>query len=89
MNAEQIKSDTLTILLCNQVHKFLTDKQRAMKIAKCCKIIRDRTEDKILYNACRNVISATTGGAYEAVVSTHSIKHKTTIIMSMKNEIRY
>ena len=70
MNAEQIKSDTLTILLCNQVHKLLTDKQRAMKISKTCKIIRDRTKDKILYNACRNVIKATTGGAYEVVVST-------------------
>jgi ribosomal protein L31 len=70
MSAEQIKSDTLTILLCNQVHKFLTDKQRAIKISKTCKIIRDRTKDDILYNACRNVIKATTGGAYETVVST-------------------
>ena len=70
MNAEQIKSDTLTILLCNQVHKFLTDKQRAIKISKTCKIIRDRTKDEILYNACRNVIKATTGGAYEKVVLT-------------------
>jgi len=70
MNAEQIKSDTLTILLCNQVHKFLTDKQRAIKISKTCKIIRDRTKDEVLYNACRNVIKSTTDGAYERVVLT-------------------
>ena len=66
--AQQIKSDTLTILLCNQAHKFLSDKQRALKISKCCKIIRDRTKDEILYNACRNVIKATSGGAYNKVV---------------------
>ncbi len=66
--AQQIKSDTLTILLCNQAHKFLSDKQRALKISKCCKIIRDRTKDEILYNACRNVIKATSGGAYNKVI---------------------
>ncbi len=66
--AQQIKSDTLTILLCNQAHKFLDDKQRAIKISKCCKIIRDRTKDEILYNACRNVIKATSGGAYNKVI---------------------
>jgi hypothetical protein len=66
--AQQIKSDTLTILLCNQAHKFLSDKQRALKISKCCKIIRDRTKDEILYNACRNVIKATSNGAYNNVV---------------------
>ncbi len=66
--AQQIKSDTLTILLCNQAHKFLSDKQRAIKISKCCKIIRDRTKDEILYNACRNVIKATSGGAYNKVI---------------------
>ncbi len=68
MSAEQIKSDTLTILLCNQVNKFLPTKQRAIKIAKCCKAVRDRTKDELLYNACRSVIRATSNGAYEDVV---------------------
>ena len=69
MSAHQIKSDTLTILLCNQAHKFLNDKQRALKISKCCKIIRDRTKDEFLYNACRNVINATSSGAYNKVIA--------------------
>ena len=63
-----IQSDTLSILLCNQAHKFLTDKQRAIKISKCCKIIRDRTKDSVLYSACRSVIKATSEGAYSDVV---------------------
>lgn len=67
--AAEIKSDTLTLLLCNQVHKHLPVKARAIKISKCAKVIRDRTEDSILYNACRSVIKATTGGAYSDVVA--------------------
>jgi hypothetical protein len=68
MSAEEIKSDTLNILLCNQLNKHLTAKQRAMKIAKCCKAVRDRTKDNILYNACRSVIKATSSGAYDDVI---------------------
>lgn len=69
MNKEaEIQSDTLTILPCNQVHKFLSDKDRAIKISKCCKIIRDRTKDEFLYNACRSVVKATSSGAYSDVV---------------------
>ena len=68
MNAEQIKSDTLTILLCNQVHKLLTDKQRAMKISKTCKIIRDRTKDKALYSECRKIIKNVSESYYERVI---------------------
>ena len=66
--AKTIQSDTLSILLCNQVHKNLSDKDRAIKISKCCKIIRDRTKDSVLYNACRSVIRATSGGHYADVL---------------------
>ncbi len=68
MSAEQIKSDTLTILLCNKIHKLLPIKDRAIKIAKCCKLIRDKTSDDVLQKACRNVIKATKNGHYRQVV---------------------
>jgi hypothetical protein len=68
MSAEQIKSDTLTILLCNQAHKFLTDKQRAIKISKTCKIIRDRTKDKALYSECRRIIKDASESYYSRVI---------------------
>ena len=57
MKAADIQSDTLIILLCNRVNSYMDIKQRAMRIAKTCKIIRDRTKCEILYNACRSVIS--------------------------------
>jgi len=66
--ALSIQSDTLNILLCNQVHKDLPDKDRAIKISKCCKSVRDRTKDNVLYNACRSVIKATSNGSYSDVV---------------------
>lgn len=72
MNEQQkalaIQNDTLTLLICNQVHKGLSDKNRAIKISKCCKVIRDKTKDQVLYNACRSVIKATSSGAYSDVV---------------------
>ena len=67
-SAKTIQTDTLSILLCNQVHKFLPEKARAIKISKCCKVIRDRTKDKILFDACRSVIKATSKGLYGDVV---------------------
>jgi len=67
-SALKIKEDTLSILLCSQAHKFLTNKARAIKISKCCKIIRDRTKDKVLFDACRSVIKATSDGLYSDVV---------------------
>lgn len=73
MNANDIKNDTLTLLLCNQAHKFLPVKQRAMKIAKCCKIVRDRTKDELLYNACRSVIKGVSTGAYDDVIKAMAI----------------
>ena len=68
MSAEQIKSDTLTILLCNQTHKFLTDKQRAIKISKTCKVIRDRTKDKALYSECKKIIKDASESYYNRVI---------------------
>ncbi len=63
-----IKNDTLSLLLCNRMNEHLGQKQQAIKVAKCCKIVRDRTKDDILYNACRSVIKAVSQGAYEDAV---------------------
>ena len=63
-----IQNDTLSILLANRIHQHLDVKHRALKIAKCCKLIRNKTKDEILYNACRSVIKATSNGAYLDVV---------------------
>ncbi len=63
-----IQSDTLSILLCNRIHSELDVKHRALKIAKCCKVIRDKTKDNILYNACRSVIKAASDGHYVDVI---------------------
>lgn len=53
------------ILLCNAVHRDLPIKQRAMKISKTCKIVRDRTKDDVLYGACRSVIKSVSNGLYQ------------------------
>ena len=63
-----IQNDTLSILLCNRLNSFMDNKHRAFKIAKTCKIIRDKTKDTVLYNACRSVIKATSQGAYDDVI---------------------
>ena len=68
MNAEQVESDTLTILLTNRIHSNLNTKARAIKIAKCCKKIRDKTSDELLYDTCRNIILATSSGRYAKVI---------------------
>ena len=67
-NALSIQSDTLSILLCSRINQWLEPKQRAIKIAKCCKIIRDKTKDEVLYRACRSVIKATSKGDYADVI---------------------
>ena len=67
-SAKQIKYETLTILLCNRVHSGLSLKHRAMKLANTCKKIRDKTKDEILYNACRSIIKAVSGGNYLASI---------------------
>ena len=69
MNAQQIQSDTLTILLSNRIHQGLDDKARAIKISKTCKFIRDKTKDYLLNNACRKVISAVQGGNYKQAIN--------------------
>ncbi len=66
--AKAIQNDTLTILLSNRVNAWLDDKSRALQIARCCKKVRDRTKDTVLYNACRSVIKATSAGAYADVI---------------------
>ena len=63
-----VKSDTLSILLTSRLHSHLDDKARSIKIAKCCKIIRDRTNDEVLLSACRGVIKANSNGKYAEVV---------------------
>ena len=75
MNANDIKSDTLTLLLCNQAHKFLPTKQRAMKIAKCCKVVRDRTKDELLYNECRLIIKKVSAGCYDYAIKRVQLLH--------------
>ncbi len=73
MNAQEIRSDTLTLLLCNQVHKNLDDKSRSIKIAKCCKVIGDRAirgikKDNVLYEVCRAFINENSNGKYSSVL---------------------
>lgn len=69
MNATNIKNDTLTILICSQIHKALSVKSRAIKIAKCCKIMRDKAVvDKYVYNVYKTVIESTKRGNYKGVV---------------------
>ena len=63
-NQEQIKSDILTILLCNRTNVSMPNKQRAIVIAKCCKRVRDKTKDNSLFDYCRSVIKTTSNGKY-------------------------
>ena len=56
MNAQQIQSDTLTILLSNRIHRELDNKARAIKLSKTCKFIRNKTNDKMLYSKCKGVV---------------------------------
>lgn len=62
--ADDVRNDTLTILLANAINRDLDVKQRAIKISKACKNIRDKTKDNELFNACRNVIKAVQDGRY-------------------------
>ena len=67
--ADLIRLDTLSLLVCAQSHKGLSLKQRAMKLAKCCKIVRDRTQDSSMYNACRSIIKGVSRGDYTLVIA--------------------
>ena len=69
MSAHEIRNDTLSILLTNRIHSFLDDKPRALKISRCCKTIRDKTKDRVLYDACKSIIKAVQGGKYKQAVN--------------------
>ena len=66
--ADLIRLDTLSLLVCGQSHKGLSLKQRAIKLAKCCKIVRDRTQDSSMYGACRSIIKGVSRGDYDLVI---------------------
>ena len=89
MSAEQIRNDTLTLLLCNQVNKSLDDKSRSIKISKCCKIVRDRAKkfDKVLYDACRSIINENSNGLYSRAIEAMN-KTEENYYREYKNAIR-
>ena len=68
VSASAIRSHTLSLLLYNRMHSGLDLKQRALRLSKCCKTIRDKTKDKYLYDACRSIIKTTSEGKYFDVV---------------------
>ena len=63
-NALEARDDILTILLCNRIHSGLSVKSRAVRVAKTCKSIRDRTKDDGLRKLCRVTIKAVSSGYY-------------------------
>lgn len=62
------RRDSTSIMLTNYIHRGLSDKQRSIKISKCCKVIRDRTSDKEMYETCRTIISSNQNGDYKGVI---------------------
>ncbi len=50
-----IRDDTLTLLLSSAVNRHLSIKEQAQKIRKCAKSICARTKDKPLKNACKSI----------------------------------
>ena len=76
MSAEQIQSDTLTILLSNRIHRELDNKARAIKLSKTCKSVRDKTKDKILYNVCRKVIKTVEAGNYKMAIGAINLRER-------------
>ena len=69
-NALEARDDILTILLCNRIHSSLSVKSRAIKVAKTCKSIRDRTKDGGLRKLCRVTIKAVSSGHYFKTLET-------------------
>jgi hypothetical protein len=53
--AEEVQSETLTLLLASEFHKFLPAKERAKKIRKTAKVICQRVRDKPTKEACRRI----------------------------------
>lgn len=62
--AAEIKSDTLTLLICNQINKFLTIKERARRVSRCCQLISKRTKDDLLMITCKKIMKQYIGGQY-------------------------
>ena len=69
MSAYETRNDTLSILITNRIHSFLDDKPRALKISRCCKTIRDKTKDRVLYDACKHIIKAVQAGNYKEAIT--------------------
>ena len=69
MSAYETRNDTLSILITNRIHSFLDDKPRALKISRCCKAIRDKTKDRVLYDACKHIIKAVQAGNYKEAIA--------------------
>lgn len=67
---EEFRDDSLMVILTNNINRHLTNKQRAVKISKCCKLIRDRTTNDDMRGICRTIISATQNGNYDGVILT-------------------
>lgn len=68
MSAKEATSDTLNLILCNNIHIDLTAKQISAKLSKCAKGIRDRSNDSVLVSYCRKVIKGNEQGKYNAVI---------------------
>ena len=69
-----VRSELLTILLCNRVHSGLSLKHRAVKLANTCKKIQGKTKDKVLYGACGRIIKSVSGHNYLAAIKEVSAK---------------
>ena len=58
--AEQVRSDTLTLLLTYRIHHLGINsvKQSANKIANTARIIAARTTDDVMRKACKDILFA-------------------------------
>lgn len=63
-NAQNIKYDTLTLILCYESHKRLYIKERCLKLARAAKHIRNKTKSTALYAKCRELINLVSRGRY-------------------------
>jgi hypothetical protein len=75
MTAAEIKSDTLTLLLTNAIHRDKEPEQRAKAIRKCAKVICNRTNDKALKNACRMIRNEKNDQLVSKCLDTAEIKY--------------
>lgn len=56
--AEQVRSDTLTLLLAYRMNQELTATLLMKKIRQCCEILLYRTIDETMITAYRDIIRA-------------------------------